>query len=465
MADSSRIIQENIIRSMAEGVMSIGFNGVINFVNPIALEILGLSEDCVGKKFAQCFFDSDDNDAFTQMVLDAVYDRTRAHEGIVPYIRGDKTLQLRVVTSFLSENGEKVGIIAVFSDLSELMDLRDAVKSMEKIRALNSQLELRNNLLSTTFGRFLSDDIVKQLLDTPDGLRLGGKKKKLTIMMSDLRGFTAMSERMDPEDLIAMLNHYLGEMTEAIQSKDGTIIEFMGDGIFAIFGAPLDNENHAADAVAAALDMQDRMEGVNKWNIERGYPILEMGIGINTGDVVVGNIGSEKRTKYGVVGSNVNLTGRVESYTINGQILISGATRECVISDMSIAKEIVVHPKGVKGDMKLFQVVGIGEPYNLFIDVKSTLPDKLGKTIPVTFYLVEGKHGEKKSHYGGITALGQDMAVIETEAELNVYDNMQLDAGGELYCKVMEKNDDGYLIHFTSVPSGYKEWKKYFVEN
>jgi adenylate cyclase len=90
------------------------------------------------------------------------------------------------------------------------------------------------------------------------------------------------------------------------------------------------------------------------------------------------------------VGSNVNLTGRVESYTINGQILISGATRECVISDMSIAKEIVVHPKGVKGDMKLFQVVGIGEPYNLFIDVKSTLPDKLGKTIPVTFYLVEG---------------------------------------------------------------------------
>jgi adenylate cyclase len=463
MEGSSKLIQENIMRNMAEGVMSIGFNGVINYVNPIAVTTLGLPEDCVGKKFAECFFDSIDNDEFTQMVLDAVYDRTRSHEGIVPYIRGDITLQLRVVTSFLQEKGEKVGIIVVFSDLSELMDLRDAVKSMEKIRALNSQLELRNNLLSETFGRFLSDDIVRQLLDTPDGLMLGGKKKELTVMMSDLRGFTAMSERMDPEDLITMLNHYLGEMTDAIQSKEGTIIEFMGDGIFAIFGAPLDNESHAADAVAAALDMQSRMEAINKWNIERDYPILEMGIGINTGEVIVGNIGSEKRTKYGVVGSNVNLTGRVESYTINGQILISGSTKESILSDMSIAKEIVVHPKGVKGDMKLYQVVGIGEPYNLFIDVKSTLPDKLEKTIPVTFYIVEGKHGEKKSHYGGITALGQDMAVIETEAELNVYDNMQLEAGGELYCKVMEKNDSGYLIHFTSVPSGYKQWKEYFV--
>ena len=417
----------------------------------------------MGRKFATCFFDNVDNDAFTQTVLDAVYDRTRAHEAIVEYKKGDKTLQLRVVTSFLQDKGEKVGIIVVFSDLSELMDLRDAVKSMEKIRALNSQLEIRNKLLGETFGRFLSDDIVKELLDTPDGLRLGGKKKCLTIMMSDLRGFTAMSERMDPQDLITMLNHYLGEMTEAIQSYDGTIIEFMGDGIFAIFGAPADTKTHAADAVAAALEMQSRMDGVNKWNLERDYPMLEMGIGINTGDVIVGNIGSEKRTKYGVVGSNVNLTGRIESYTINGQILISESTRNMISNDISITKEIVVHPKGVKGDMTLLQVIGIGEPYNLFVDIKSTVPEKLGKTIPVVFYRVEGKHGEKRSYYGGITGLGADMAILESDAPLGLYDNIQIEAGGELYCKVVEKADEGFLIHFTSVPGGYRDWKQYFV--
>ena len=463
MPDSTRLIQENIILNMAEGVMTIGFNGVINFVNPAAEQILNLPEDAVGKKFAACFFDDVDNDAFTQTVLDAVYDRTKAHEAIVEYKKDDRVLQLRVVTSFLQDNGERVGIIVVFSDLSELMDLRDAVKSMEKIRALNSQLEIRNKLLGETFGRFLSDDIVKQLLDTPDGLRLGGKKKCLTIMMSDLRGFTAMSEKMDPQDLITMLNHYLGEMTEAIQKNNGTIIEFMGDGIFAIFGAPLESQTHAADAVAAALEMQGRMDEINKWNLERDYPVLEMGIGINTGDVIVGNIGSERRTKYGVVGSNVNLTGRIESYTINGQILISEATRAMINYDISITKEIVVHPKGVKGDMTLLQVIGIGEPYNLFVDITSTAPQSLTRTIPVVFYRIEGKHGEKKSYYGGITGLGADMATLESDAPLNVYDNIQIDAGGELYCKVVEKADDSFLIHFTSVPGGYRDWKQYFA--
>ena len=461
MPDSSKLIQEKIILNMSEGVMSIDFDGVISFCSPSALEILGFSEgDIVGRKFAACFFDDEDNDEFTQTILDAVYDRTHTHEKIVPYKTAEKTRQLRVVTSFLQEDGKKVGIIVVFSDLSELMDLRDAVKSMEKIQALNNQLELRNKLLNETFGRFLSDDIVKQLLDTPDGLSLGGKKKRLTILMSDLRGFTAMSERMDPADLIIMLNNYLGEMTDAIQKRGGTIIEFMGDGIFAIFGAPIDSTTHASDAVAAAIDMQGRMDHINRWNLDHGYSVLEMGIGINTGEVVVGNIGSEKRTKYGVVGSNVNLTGRVESYTINGQILISASTREAVNCDLTVAKEIVVRPKGVETDITLTQVTGIGEPYNLTVDVKSTMPNKLDEIIPVTFHMIDGKHGDEKSLYGGIVSLASDMAVMDTQVKLEVYDNIQIDAGGKLYSKVLEKNDDGYLLHFTSVPSGYKEWRK-----
>lgn len=458
MSDQSQIIQKNIVLNMAEGVMAISFDGVISYCNPAALSILAIEEETVGRKFAQVFFEKEENDEFAQTVLDAVYDRTHTHMKIVPYNAEGVMRQLRVLTSFLQENGEKVGIIVVFSDLSEIMELRDAVKSMEKIQAMNAQLEIRNRLLNETFGRFLSDDIVKQLLDTPDGLSLGGKKKELTILMSDLRGFTAMSERMDPADLIIMLNHYLGEMTDAIQKRGGTIIEFMGDGIFAIFGAPVPTKDHAANAVAAAIDMQARMDEINKWNLEKGYFILEMGIGINTGEVIVGNIGSEKRTKYGVVGSNVNFCGRIESYTINGQILISESTRNAIDNDITIAKEIVVQPKGVEGNVTLMQVTGIGDPYNIEVDVKSTMPDKLEQEIPVVFHSIDGKHGSAKSLYGGIVALASDMAVLSTQVPLKVYDNIQIDAGGKLYCKVIEMTQDGALLHFTSVPSGYKDW-------
>jgi len=446
--------------NMSEGVMTISFDGVVAYANPSALVILGFTEDeLVGKKFAGLFFDREENDKFSQAILDAIYDREHPHDAIVPYTNGDTTRQLRVVTSFLQDNGEKIGIIVVFGDLSELMDLRDAVRSMEKIRALNEQLNMRNKLLNETFGRFLSDEIVRQLLDTPDGLNLGGSKRKLTIMMSDLRGFTAISERMDPEELITMLNHYLGEMTEIIQRHNGTIIEFMGDGIFAIFGAPVASDTHADDAVAAALEMQARMEPINAWNKEHGYTNLQMGIGINTGEVIVGNIGSERRTKYGVVGSDVNLCGRIESYTIDGQVLISQSTFDEAKAEIVIEKEIVVTPKGASQPMTLRRATGIGEPYNIYVQDKvEEAPKKLDRIIPVTYYRIEGKHNLQKPFFGGIVALAPDKAVLDTSAELKEYDNITIDVGEKLYSKVIEKTEDGFLIGFTSVPASYKHW-------
>lgn len=459
MTDSANTVQENIMKSMSEGVLSISFDGYIRYANRSAVEILGLGiEDVTGRKFISCFIDDDKNDEFMQVILDAVYDRTRPHEAIVSFRNGDVTRQIRMITSFLKEDGEKVGVICVFSDLSEIFELRDALKSMEKIQRLNSQLEMRNKLISETFGRFLSDDIVKELLDTPGGLTLGGKKREVTILMSDLRGFTALSERMDPEELITMLNHYLAEMTDVIQSYKGTIIEFLGDGIFAIFGAPVASKTHACDAVAAALKMQQRMEAVNEWNSERNYPFLEMGIGINSGETIVGNIGSEKRTKYGVVGSNVNLTGRIESYTIAGQILISGSTYSATGAELKVAKEVMAHPKGVDESIKLYQITGIGEPYNINISVKNAKPQKLDFIVPVSFCVVNGKHSEDQLHYGGFVGIADDAVVLDAEYPLEIYSNICIDAGGELYGKVIDKDEEGYIVRFTSVPDGYRDW-------
>ncbi len=457
--DPIEVIRQKILAEIDEGIMLIGFNGVIIYANASASRILGIPEDkMTGNSFISMFFDEPEKDEFTQAIINSVYDREKRHDMIVNYISGERVVPLRIMTSFYSDGEQRKGIIAVFSDISEIMELRDAVKSMKKIQKLNDGLELRNKLLSETFGRFLSDEIVKKLLDTPDGLKLGGEKRVLTMMMSDLRGFTALSEHLDAGDLIALLNHYLEEMTAAIQEFGGTIIEFIGDGILAIFGAPDYYEDHATRAVAAALRMQYKMDAVNKWNEKRGYPTLEMGIGINSGEVIVGNIGSEKRTKYGVAGAGVNLCGRIESYTIGGQILIPPSTKDLIKEELEIETTMTVYPKGAKNELTLMQITGIGKPYDIHLKQEIRKPVPLEKPCPVCFYKLEGKHKLENVFFGGIISVTEDRAVMSTDTALEVFDNIQIDAGGDLYCRVIEKLPEGYLLQYTAIPAGYEEW-------
>ena len=160
--------------------------------------------------------------------------------------------------------------------------------------------------------------------------------------MSDLRGFTQVADRIPPDRVVRLLNNYLGTMADVILSFQGTIDEFIGDAILAIFGAPVQRGDDALRAVACAVEMQRAMERVNEFNRREGLPAVEMGIAIHTGEVVVGNIGSDKRAKYGDVGSPVNLTARIESYTVGGQILVSDRTRRECGPDLSAGNEVVV---------------------------------------------------------------------------------------------------------------------------
>ena len=226
----------------------------------------------------------------------------------------------------------------------------------DRARRLAEALERKNAFIRSVFGRYLTDEIADTLLESPEALDLGGERREITILMADLRGFTSFAFRNDPREVMSLVNNFLARMTEVIIHHGGTIDEFIGDAILALFGAPRPLEDHARRAVVCALEMQRAMAEVNRMNAAAGLPEVATGIGINTGEVIVGNIGSERRAKYGVVGHNVNLASRIESYTDGGQILISEATRKACGGDIEIIQELRVRPKGFDHEITLYQV-------------------------------------------------------------------------------------------------------------
>ena len=234
--------------------------------------------------------------------------------------------------------------------------------------------------------------------------------------MADLRGFTSLSERLPAEDVVAMINIYLETMTEIIQKYQGTIDEFIGDGILVIFGAPILRPDDPQRAVACAVEMQLAMTSVNERNRRAGYPEVALGIGINTGEVVMGNIGSKKRIKYAVVGRAVNLTARIESYTVGGQIFISESTLDECGDICRIDTAMKVMPKGVKKPLTIHEVGGIGGDFQLFLPPKQEITwRELEPGLPVQFTVVDWKHTGELGHRGAITKIAHNMVEIHSQ--------------------------------------------------
>jgi adenylate cyclase len=223
------------------------------------------------------------------------------------------------------------------------------------------KLERSEQFIRATFGRYVSDEIVASLLEQPEGLELGGNRQQVTILMSDIRQFTTICENLEPENVMLLLNTYLGTMSDIIMEYQGTVDEFIGDGILAIFGAPIVRDDDADRAVQCALRMQAAVDDINREYVAAGLPEVRMGIGINTGEVIAGNIGSEKRSKYGIVGHNVNLTARIEQRTEGGEILVSQSTLEKLQLDYQIGREESVQVKGINKQVIIHQILGAGK--------------------------------------------------------------------------------------------------------
>ena len=331
------------------------------------------------------------------------------------------------------------------------------------------EMQARARFIKNTFGRYLSAEVVDSLVDSPEGLRLGGEKVELTILMSDLRGFTSMCERSTPEQVIGILNHYLGTMANIVLKYQGTVDEFIGDAILALFGAPRKREDDAQRALACAIEMQNAMKQVNGFFRDHGFPEVEMGIALNTGEVIVGNIGSEQRSKYGVVGSNVNLTARIESYTVGGQILISAKTLEAAggTDVVEIGEKIDVKAKGLKDPIPAFYLLGIKSGrHAVRLEIEEEVLERLPRPVHVRYTVLEGKKVSDETVEGRIVALSEKSGDMLCGEQLPALTNLKLTVltaegeavEGDLYAKVVDREvaEDLVPVRFTSVPPTIK---------
>jgi adenylate cyclase len=333
----------------------------------------------------------------------------------------------------------------------------------EELGRLYDELEVRNRFIRETFGRYLSDEVVDDILETPDGLKLGGEKRHVTIMMTDLRGFTALAQSLEPEQVVRMLNGYFEVMVDVIRKYNGTINEIIGDALLVIFGAPQEIPDRAQRATACAIAMQNAMAEVNKENRAFNLPELEMGIGLHDTEVIVGNIGSSKRIKYSVVGSGVNMASRIESYTVGGQILISESVRQETGEVLRIDGQREVLPKGSEGPLRIYEIGGIAGQYNLALEEKALDLATLARRVPLRYTLLDGKDVGEKSLEGFVVKLSKKSAELALDGPVDLFTNLKMNLGSvseelavkNFYGKVIErsaKDGHSYVVRFTSVP-------------
>jgi len=335
----------------------------------------------------------------------------------------------------------------------------------------------QRDFIREVFGRYLSSEVVDEILETKDGLKMSGETREVTTLVSDLRGFTALSAMLTPAEIITMVNRYFECMTDIIKDYHGTVNEFLGDGILIFFGAPLTAPDDPERAVACAIAMQNALIQFNVGQRKLNLPELAMGIGINTGDVVVGNIGSEKRAFYTALGTEINITYRIESYTVGGQVLISQSTYDKVSSMLIIKGTKEVRFKGIDRPIVLYEA--IGTTGSRAINLKIPAPDvlrKLALPVPVSCFSMTGKIISDIGIAGHLTCLGRTTIELVMEQALEPHANMIIRVEEEpegtvlpdLYAKVLtcEPSTTGRFgfqitLFFTWMP---EKTKHFFVQ-
>lgn len=333
-------------------------------------------------------------------------------------------------------------------------------RATEEARHLAAALKDRNDFIRATLDRYLSTQVVESLLETPDGLRLGGERRSATILMCDLRGFTALTQAVPPEKVVRILNRYLGTMADIIREFDGTVDEFIGDAILALFGAPVQSPRDAERAVACAVKMQRAIEAINRSNRQDELPEIQMGVAINTGEVIVGNMGSARRAKYGAVGNPVNVAARVESYTVGGQVLITRNTLEAAGPLIEADGPHLLQAQGLREPIEYYDVRGVGGEYDLRLPRRESPLRPLAVPIPIRCARMREKRQDGEEVEARLVALSSEGAEVSGGDSVAPLQTLRLrfrgedgnDIDGDVYCKVLQVHEQGRgcVVRFTA---------------
>ncbi len=332
---------ESMLSTMATGVVTLDPEGKLAYSNLAGLDIFwGGGEVEIGQPYTE-FFGAEIN---PEMVA-AIGQVLATHEGHtaydLPYRKGeDEAMNINLNVLPLRDSKNKpLGLVIVADDITQ------------------------EQRLMSTLSRYVTRQIAEQLLKDRDRLKLGGQRSRVAVLFSDIRNFTTLSERFDAEEVVTMLNEYFSLMIDPIFKYEGTLDKFIGDAIMAVFGVPISHDNDAERAVRAAMEMRAALKHYNRLRAQRGEDPIETGIGIALGDAVSGNIGSEQRMDYTVIGDTVNVASRFEGLSKNYEtkILINEGIYLAVKDKIPCLDLGLAHVKGKGGDMQVYGVVDPAE--------------------------------------------------------------------------------------------------------
>ncbi|HEX8651939.1 MAG TPA: adenylate/guanylate cyclase domain-containing protein [Pyrinomonadaceae bacterium] len=248
-------------------------------------------------------------------------------------------------------------VLATFTELDTQLLAAVAAQAATAVEAARAHERTQREMMArAAFARFMPEHIIEELVENPQKFQLGGTNKQVTVLFCDVRGFAKLSHRARPETIVDLLNILFTEMAAEIFQHQGTLNKYLGDGLMALFGAPVESETDARDAVAAAIGMQKRIKNVNAQLKAKRLPTVTLGIGINTGEATVGCIGAEQRSEYTAIGDTVNIASRIEGIAKPGQVLVTRATAEKLNEEFPLSEPWSVEVKNIDEPVQVYSV-------------------------------------------------------------------------------------------------------------
>ena len=322
---------ESILGSIATGVITINSIGEVDSINKAGENILKAEkQNILGNHYMYIF---EKNNEIIELITKTENDKKIYSEINIPFLTSSEDTIINIsVAPRIDMNNNTEGVVIAIEDISDI------------------------NKVKNTFKRYVSKQVVDNLLDDDTNLKLGGENRDVTILFTDIRGFTSMAEKMKPEKVVLTLNEYFSEMIDIVFKYNGTLDKIIGDELMVVFGAPISSDDDTERALKTAIEMQKKIADLNKVREKRKEPPILVGAGINKGQVVSGNIGSRDMMDYTVVGDTVNLGSRLCSAASSGEIIVSGMVKKST-ENLFLFKELKpIRVKGKKDKINVYQV-------------------------------------------------------------------------------------------------------------